>query len=165
MAPQFRIWFAWASGGFIMPAIALATQNVAVVSVITQVLFVVLGISSQRGEDDLRQAVFVGPERRPTALVVVRPAIPSRARWNKRTGFGRPRTRARCARRLLPCRATHAFAVFSAQYGHRIVAAAFEYARVSVSLSWQAAADNLTALVQAPATAAAKPSASPGRLD
>jgi hypothetical protein len=59
--------------------------------------------------------------------------------------------------------ATHAFAVFSAQYGHRIAAAAFEHARVPVSLSWQAAADHLSALVEA--TAAAAPTASPDHLE
>ncbi|WP_230396167.1 hypothetical protein [Streptomyces blattellae] len=42
---KFRIWFAWVCGGFIMLAIALATQNIAVVSVITQVLFVAGGIA------------------------------------------------------------------------------------------------------------------------
>ncbi|MCX5256810.1 hypothetical protein OOK27_22185 [Streptomyces canus] len=61
--------------------------------------------------------------------------------------------------------ATHAFAVFSAQYGHRIAAAAFESARVPVSLSWQAASDHLSNLVQATATAAAGPSASPDQLE
>lgn len=59
--------------------------------------------------------------------------------------------------------ATHAFAVFSAQYGHRIAAAAFESARVPVSLSWQAASDHLPALAQA--TTAAAPSASPDHLE
>jgi hypothetical protein len=38
---KFRIWAAWASGSFILLAIALATQNVRIVSVITQVLLVV----------------------------------------------------------------------------------------------------------------------------
>jgi hypothetical protein len=42
---KFRIWFAWASGGFIMVAIALATQNIHIVSVITQALLVVGGIA------------------------------------------------------------------------------------------------------------------------
>ena len=39
---KFRIWLAWLCGNFIMLAIALATQNVAVVSVVTQVLLVVV---------------------------------------------------------------------------------------------------------------------------
>ncbi|MFD5452188.1 hypothetical protein [Streptomyces sp. NPDC127100] len=43
---KFRIWFAWVSGGFIMLGIALACQDIAVVSVITQVLLVVLGVLS-----------------------------------------------------------------------------------------------------------------------
>ncbi|GAB2714522.1 hypothetical protein [Streptomyces bullii] len=42
---KFRIWFAWACGGFIMLAIALATQDIRIVSVITQVLFLVGGIA------------------------------------------------------------------------------------------------------------------------
>jgi len=37
---KFRIWFAWATGNFIMLAIALSTQRIHVVSVITQVLLV-----------------------------------------------------------------------------------------------------------------------------
>lgn len=37
---KFRIWFAWATGNFIMLIIALATQNIHIVSVITQVLLV-----------------------------------------------------------------------------------------------------------------------------
>lgn len=41
---KFRIWFAWVSGGIIMLIIANATKNVAIVSVITQVLLVALGI-------------------------------------------------------------------------------------------------------------------------
>lgn len=41
---KFRIWFAWVSGGIIMLVIANATKNVAIVSIITQVLLVVLGI-------------------------------------------------------------------------------------------------------------------------
>ncbi|MFF7200608.1 hypothetical protein [Streptomyces sp. NPDC008141] len=43
---KFRIWFAWVSGGVIMFLIANATRNVAIVSVITQTLLVVLGILS-----------------------------------------------------------------------------------------------------------------------
>ncbi|WP_030569775.1 hypothetical protein [Streptomyces aureocirculatus] len=42
---KFRIWFAWFSGGFIMLGITLACQDIAVVSVITQTLLVVLGIA------------------------------------------------------------------------------------------------------------------------
>ncbi|TRO55780.1 hypothetical protein [Streptomyces sp. IB201691-2A2] len=60
---------------------------------------------------------------------------------------------------------THAFAVFSAQYGHRTAAAAFESVRVPVSLSWQAAADHLPTLVQATARTVATPSASPDHLE
>jgi purine-cytosine permease-like protein len=37
---KLRIWFAWLSGNFILLVIALGTQNVRIVSVITQVLFV-----------------------------------------------------------------------------------------------------------------------------
>ncbi|WP_326786449.1 hypothetical protein [Streptomyces sp. NBC_00151] len=37
---KLRLWFAWATGNFIMLAIALATQNIHIVSVITQVLLV-----------------------------------------------------------------------------------------------------------------------------
>jgi hypothetical protein len=61
--------------------------------------------------------------------------------------------------------ATHAFGLFSAQYGHRIAAAAFEYARVPVSLSWQAAGAHLPALVQATGTVASRPSAASDRLE
>ncbi|MCP3820080.1 hypothetical protein NLX86_18865 [Streptomyces sp. A3M-1-3] len=43
---KFRIWFAWVSGGIIMLIIANATRNVAIVSVITQTLLVVLGTLS-----------------------------------------------------------------------------------------------------------------------
>ncbi|PWI06387.1 hypothetical protein DIZ27_34110 [Streptomyces sp. NWU339] len=42
---KFRIWFAWATGGFIMLAIALATENIRIVSVITQALLVGGGIA------------------------------------------------------------------------------------------------------------------------
>ncbi|MFI9780769.1 hypothetical protein ACIHCV_39965 [Streptomyces sp. NPDC051956] len=52
--------------------------------------------------------------------------------------------------------AMHAFALFSAQYGHRCAVLAFEYAGVPVSLSWQSAAAHLPALAQA-ATAVALP--------
>ncbi|MFF3848030.1 hypothetical protein [Streptomyces sp. NPDC002328] len=38
---KFRIWFAWATGNFILLAIARATQDVHIVSVITQVLLAV----------------------------------------------------------------------------------------------------------------------------
>lgn len=41
---KFRICFAWVSGGAIMLMIAVATQDIAIFSVITQVLLVVLGI-------------------------------------------------------------------------------------------------------------------------
>ncbi|MET7475082.1 hypothetical protein ABZT17_12075 [Streptomyces sp. NPDC005648] len=41
-AEKLRIWFAWISGNAIMLIIALATQHVAVVSVVTQVLLVVV---------------------------------------------------------------------------------------------------------------------------
>ncbi|MFD8075827.1 hypothetical protein ACFV3E_24620 [Streptomyces sp. NPDC059718] len=41
-----QIWAAWLSGGVIWLIITNATRNVAVVSVITQVLLVVLGIAS-----------------------------------------------------------------------------------------------------------------------
>ncbi|MCX4576539.1 hypothetical protein OHB41_25870 [Streptomyces sp. NBC_01571] len=37
---KLRIWFAWACGNFILLAIALATQNIHIVSVITQLLLV-----------------------------------------------------------------------------------------------------------------------------
>jgi hypothetical protein len=43
---KFRIWFAWACGGFVGLGVALATQDIHIVSVITQVLFVSLGILS-----------------------------------------------------------------------------------------------------------------------
>ncbi|MGW6295645.1 hypothetical protein [Streptomyces sp. NPDC055058] len=42
---KFRIWFAWATGGFIMLLIANATRDIRIVSVITQVLLVVGGIA------------------------------------------------------------------------------------------------------------------------
>ncbi|MCX5167626.1 hypothetical protein [Streptomyces antibioticus] len=41
---KFRIWFAWACGGFVGLGVAIATQHVHIVSVITQVLFVGLGV-------------------------------------------------------------------------------------------------------------------------
>ncbi|MER5302160.1 hypothetical protein ABT039_22255 [Streptomyces lasiicapitis] len=41
---KFRIWFAWFSGGFIMLGITIATKDSAVVSVVTQVLLVGLGV-------------------------------------------------------------------------------------------------------------------------
>ncbi|WP_406457092.1 hypothetical protein OH768_24885 [Streptomyces sp. NBC_01622] len=37
---KLRIWFAWGCGNFILLAIALATQHVHIVSVVTQVLLV-----------------------------------------------------------------------------------------------------------------------------
>ncbi|MFE2132249.1 hypothetical protein ACFW9X_03220 [Streptomyces sp. NPDC059466] len=37
---KLRIWFAWACGNFILLAIALATQHVHIVSVVTQLLLV-----------------------------------------------------------------------------------------------------------------------------
>jgi purine-cytosine permease-like protein len=37
---KLRIWFAWITGNFILLVIALGTQDVHIVSVITQVLFV-----------------------------------------------------------------------------------------------------------------------------
>jgi hypothetical protein len=37
---KLRLWFAWATGNFIALAIAIATQDVHIVSVITQVLLV-----------------------------------------------------------------------------------------------------------------------------
>ncbi|MGW5969516.1 hypothetical protein [Streptomyces sp. NPDC055186] len=40
-----RIWFAWASGGSVMLAAALATQDIRVVGVVTQVLLVGGGIA------------------------------------------------------------------------------------------------------------------------
>lgn len=43
---KFRIWFAWACGGWVGLGIALAAQDVHIVSVITQVLFVGLGAMS-----------------------------------------------------------------------------------------------------------------------
>ncbi|MGW3205493.1 hypothetical protein [Streptomyces sp. NPDC001135] len=42
----FRIWFAWVSGGIIMAIITDATRDIAVVSVITEVLF--FGASGHR---------------------------------------------------------------------------------------------------------------------
>lgn len=43
---KFKIWFAWVSGGIIWLLITNATKDVRIVSVITQVLLVVLGILS-----------------------------------------------------------------------------------------------------------------------
>ncbi|KOX03598.1 hypothetical protein [Streptomyces sp. NRRL B-3648] len=40
---KFRIWFAWVSGGIIMAIITNATRDIAVVSIITEVLFFGLG--------------------------------------------------------------------------------------------------------------------------
>jgi hypothetical protein len=39
---KFRIWLAWLCGNFIALGVALAAQDIAVVSVITQVLLVVV---------------------------------------------------------------------------------------------------------------------------
>ncbi|AZM46581.1 hypothetical protein DMB38_12830 [Streptomyces sp. WAC 06738] len=41
---KFKIWFAWFSGGWIVLGTALATQNVHIVSVITQALLVVYAL-------------------------------------------------------------------------------------------------------------------------
>ncbi|MET8023736.1 hypothetical protein AB0D78_33590 [Streptomyces avermitilis] len=41
---KFRIWFAWVCGGFVGFGVAKATKDVHIVSVITQLLFVGLGI-------------------------------------------------------------------------------------------------------------------------
>jgi energy-converting hydrogenase Eha subunit C len=43
---KIRIWFAWLCGGIIWALITNGTRNVAIVSVITQVLLIVLGILS-----------------------------------------------------------------------------------------------------------------------
>jgi hypothetical protein len=40
---KFRIWFAWACGGWVGLGVAIATKDIHTVSVITQVLFVGLG--------------------------------------------------------------------------------------------------------------------------
>jgi hypothetical protein len=61
--------------------------------------------------------------------------------------------------------ATHAFGLFSAQYGHRIAAAAFAYAGVPMSLSPQAATAHPPALVQATGTVASRPSAASAHLE
>jgi uncharacterized membrane protein YobD (UPF0266 family) len=45
-AEKRRIWFGWLCGGIIWLIITNATKNVPVVSVITQVLLVVLGLLS-----------------------------------------------------------------------------------------------------------------------
>lgn len=45
-AEKRRIWFAWVCGGAIWLIVTNATKNIAVVSVITQVLLLVLGILS-----------------------------------------------------------------------------------------------------------------------
>lgn len=41
---KFRIWFAWVAGGFFMFAFTRMTENIAILGVITEVLFFVLGI-------------------------------------------------------------------------------------------------------------------------
>ncbi|MEV6105853.1 hypothetical protein AB0M28_14210 [Streptomyces sp. NPDC051940] len=43
-AEKFKIWFAWFAGGWITLGVALATQNVRIVSVITQVIFAAYAI-------------------------------------------------------------------------------------------------------------------------
>jgi hypothetical protein len=43
---KFRIWFAWVCGGWVGLGVALATKDIHIVSVITQVLFIGLGILS-----------------------------------------------------------------------------------------------------------------------
>ncbi|MFF9158344.1 hypothetical protein ACF1AB_39660 [Streptomyces sp. NPDC014846] len=43
---KFRIWFAWFCGGWVGLGVALATKDVHVVSVVTQILFVGLGVLS-----------------------------------------------------------------------------------------------------------------------
>lgn len=45
-AEKIRIWAAWLCGGIIWLIITNATRNVAIVSVITQVLLVALGVLS-----------------------------------------------------------------------------------------------------------------------
>ncbi|MEV8245020.1 hypothetical protein AB0R01_14760 [Streptomyces rochei] len=45
-AEKVKIWLAWLCGGAIWLIITNATKNVAIVSVITQVLLVILGILS-----------------------------------------------------------------------------------------------------------------------
>ncbi|SBT89532.1 hypothetical protein GA0115233_101025 [Streptomyces sp. DI166] len=42
---EFRIWFAWLTGNFIMAIIMNATKEVAVVSVITQVLMLLVFVA------------------------------------------------------------------------------------------------------------------------
>jgi hypothetical protein len=42
---KFRIWFAWFCGGWVGLGVALATKNIHIVSVVTQVLFVGCGIA------------------------------------------------------------------------------------------------------------------------
>ncbi|MEU0393825.1 hypothetical protein ABZ208_13780 [Streptomyces sp. NPDC006208] len=43
---KFKIWLAWLCGGILMLIIAKGTEDIRIVSVITQVLLVVLGILS-----------------------------------------------------------------------------------------------------------------------
>jgi len=45
-AEKIRIWFAWVCGGIIWLIITNATKDIHIVSVITQVLLVVLGVFS-----------------------------------------------------------------------------------------------------------------------
>ncbi|WP_406724958.1 hypothetical protein WJ438_10245 [Streptomyces sp. GD-15H] len=42
---KLRVWCAWASGGFVMLAAALATQDIRIVGVVTQILLVGGGIA------------------------------------------------------------------------------------------------------------------------
>ncbi|WP_030678747.1 hypothetical protein [Streptomyces sp. NRRL B-1347] len=53
---KFRVWFAWVSGGTIWLMITNATKAIAVVSVITQILLVVLGILSTIAAVRMRNA-------------------------------------------------------------------------------------------------------------
>ncbi|MDV7216515.1 hypothetical protein [Streptomyces prunicolor] len=41
---KFRIWFAWVSGGIIMLIIANGTKNIAILGILTEVLFLVGGV-------------------------------------------------------------------------------------------------------------------------
>lgn len=56
---KFRIWFAWATGNFILLAIARATQDVHIISVITQVLlaagFILLTFTAVRMSNALNR--------------------------------------------------------------------------------------------------------------
>ncbi|MEH0415961.1 hypothetical protein [Streptomyces sp. B21-083] len=61
--------------------------------------------------------------------------------------------------------ATHAFAVFAAQYGHRTAAAAFRQTGVLAGLSWQAATAHLPVLAQVAAAVTLLPAETRDRLD